>query len=164
MEGLEELISLVPKTQYRRRLSTLCFLSNFESFKWAINDGFIRVVLVVVGICWTTGDILKFISQSTFCQSLLLIILWFHFSRLLDKFYCLFNKHQTKSLVSHSKNHKMPALPVVSLKEENYPGNNEEKASDNIIPAVVASVILVIIRTWSKVYLFSESINKIYNS
>ena len=51
MEGLEELISLVPKTQYRRRLSTLCFLSNFESFKWAINDGFIRVVLVVVGIC-----------------------------------------------------------------------------------------------------------------
>jgi len=58
----------------------------------------------------------------------------------------------------------MPALPVVSLKEENYPGNNEEKASDVIIPAVVASVILVIIRTWSKVYLFSESINKIYNS
>ena len=62
------------------------------------------------------------------------------------------------SLVSQSKNHKMPPA-LVPVKEENYPGKNEEKASDVIIPAVVASVILVIIRTWSKVYLFSKSIN-----
>lgn len=49
----------------------------------------------------------------------------------------------------------MPAL--VPLKEENYPGNNEEKASDVIIPAVVASVILLVIRTRSKLNLFSKT-------
>ena len=44
----------------------------------------------------------------------------------------------------------MPAF--APLKEKNHPEKNEEKLSDVIIPAVVASVILVIIRNGSFFY------------
>ena len=43
------------------------------------------------------------------------------------------------------------------LKEKNHPEKNEEKLSDVIIPAVVASVILVIIRNGSIFYVWEST-------